>query len=217
MAVFRLRAIVTRDSLKRRPSRSLLEPLRRALRPRSPLAVDAVARLEPGFLAGMASQQAVALVAGDRRALFRARHDLQLDHGRLSAARRPRPWVNGVQVSVGLLILSVIAAVSLAEERARGSLDLFLTTMLSTRQIVLGKWLGTYRAVPLFAVLPAVVAFGLAYDRPEQWTAVVVLIVYIFCAGAAITSLGLAMATWLPRVGSAVAATVSMYLAITVG
>ena len=55
--------------------------VRRALRPGPPLA-RAVAGLEPGFLAGMASQQAVAPVAGDRRALFRARHDLQLDHGR---------------------------------------------------------------------------------------------------------------------------------------
>ena len=118
---------------------------------------------------------------------------------------------------MGLLILSVIAAVSLAEERASGSLDLLLTTMISTPQIVLGKWLGTYRAVPLFAVLPVVVAFGFAYDRPDRWTDVVVLIVYIFFSGAAITSLGLAMATWLPRVGSAVAATVSIYLAITVG
>ena len=34
--------------------------------------------------------------------------------------------------------------------------------MLSTRQIVLGKWLGTFRAVPFFAVLPVVVAFGSA-------------------------------------------------------
>ena len=132
-------------------------------------------------------------------------------------ANMAAPWVNGVQVSVGLLILSVIAAVSLAEERARGSLDLLMTTMLSTRQIVLGKWLGTYRAVPLFAILPTVVSFGLAYDQPDRWSDVLVLIVYIFCSGTTITSLGLAMATWLPRVSSAVAATVTIYLAITVG
>ncbi len=125
--------------------------------------------------------------------------------------------VNSAQVCAGLLILSVIAAASLAEERASGSLDLLLTTMISTPQIVLGKWLGTYRAVPFFAVLPVVISFGLAHDRSETWTDAVVLILYIFCSGAAIASLGLAMATWLPRVGSAVAATVSIYLAITVG
>ncbi len=32
-------------------------------------------------------------------------------------------WVNGLQVAIGLLLLSVTAATSLAEERVRGSLD----------------------------------------------------------------------------------------------
>ena len=66
-------------------------------------------------------------------------------------------WVNGFQVSIGLLLLSVMASTSLAEERARGSMDLILTTPLSTGEIVIGKWLGAYRVVPLLAVLPALV------------------------------------------------------------
>ena len=214
MAVFRLRAIVTRDSLKRRPSRSLLERLverfARGRLPRPSLDWNPVFWRE--WHRGKPSRWSRALVA-----LYFA---LATTFSLTTVALRgtaAAPWVNGFQVSVGLLILSVTAAVSLAEERARGSLDLLLTTMISTRQIILGKWLGTYRAVPLFAVLPVVVAFGLADDRLARWTDVVVLIVYIFCSGAAITSLGLAMATWLPRVGSAVAATVSIYVAITVG
>ena len=81
IAVFRL----LRDRHPRFPQTPavaiLARAARRALRPGSPLA-EAVAGLEPGFLAGMASQQAVAPVAGDRRALFRARRDLQLDRGR---------------------------------------------------------------------------------------------------------------------------------------
>jgi ABC-type transport system involved in multi-copper enzyme maturation permease subunit len=127
------------------------------------------------------------------------------------------PWVNALQIFTGLLMLSVTASASLAEERARGSLDLLMTTMLSTRQIVLGKWLGAYRAVPLLAVLPALVVFGFVNDRPDRWKHALLLIVYVLTAGAAITSLGLAMATWVPRVGRAVAATVSIYVAIAVG
>ena len=71
--------------------------------------------------------------------------------------------VNGVQLSIGLLLLSVTAATSLAEERACGSLDLLLSTPLSTRQIVLGKWLGAFRVVPLLAVLPTTVILSESY------------------------------------------------------
>ena len=123
----------------------------------------------------------------------------------------------GTQLTLLMLVAPAATAGSICHDRARGTLMHMLVTDLSSAEIVLGKWLGTYRAVPLVAALPAVVCFCLADDRAEHWTAVVVLIVYILCAGAAITSLGLAMATWLPRAGSAVAATVSIYLAITVG
>src|SRR5262249_25767504 len=41
--------------------------------------------------------------------------------------------IGGVQVSAGLLLLSISAATSLAEERRRGSLDVLLATPLSTR------------------------------------------------------------------------------------
>ncbi len=215
IAVFRVRALVTRDSLKRRPSRSLLacliERFARGPRlPEPPLDWNPVFwrechRIRPSrlSLAILALYFALATIFSLTTVAFL---------GTMTA-----PFVNAVQVSVGLLILSVIAAVSLAEERASGTLDLLLTTRISTPQIVLGKWLGTFRAVPLFAVLPVVVSFGFAYDRLERWSDPLVLLLYIFCSGAAITSLGLAMATWLPRVGSAVAATVSIYLAITVG
>ena len=50
--------------------------------------------------------------------------------------------LNVFQVGVGLLLLSVNAATSLAEERMRGSLDVLLTTPLSTRSILAGKWAG---------------------------------------------------------------------------
>jgi ABC-type transport system involved in multi-copper enzyme maturation permease subunit len=126
-------------------------------------------------------------------------------------------WVNGLQVAAGLLFLSVCAAASLAEERVRGSLDVLMTTRLSTVEIVMGKWLGSYRFVPLLAVLPALVLFSFVWTNPSRWLAVVLLAGYVLCAGAAIVSLGLAMATWCSRPDRAVAATVAIFILIAVG
>jgi ABC-type transport system involved in multi-copper enzyme maturation permease subunit len=126
-------------------------------------------------------------------------------------------WVNGFQVSIGMLMLSVTAATSLAEERVRGSLDVLMATPLPTRDIVLGKWLGTFRLVPLLAVLPTmVVIFGDA----SKWffvPTVFLTLVFVFTCGAAITGLGLLMATWCSRLGRAVALTVSCYVLVAVG
>ena len=62
--------------------------------------------------------------------------------------------VNAWQVATGLLLLSVSAATSLAEERQRGSLDVLMATPLPTRSIVWGKWWGTFRPVPRLLILP---------------------------------------------------------------
>ena len=127
-------------------------------------------------------------------------------------------WVNGFQVSVGFLLLSVAAATTLAEERARGSLDLLLSTPLSARQIVLGKWLGAYRMVPLLAILPAlVIGCGALYSDWKLWWVSLLAIAYVLSAGAAITSLGVAMATLVSRLGRAVAATVCLYVSVAAG
>ncbi len=125
--------------------------------------------------------------------------------------------VNALQVSIGLLLLSVRASSSLAEERARGSLDELLTTPLSTREIVLGKWLGTYRSVPVLAVLPALVGCAHAGKSLYHWWLVLLLFAYVLCAGAAITSLGVFMATYCSRVGRAVGGTIAIYVFLAVG
>ena len=54
------------------------------------------------------------------------------------------------QVAVGLLLLSVCAATSLGDERVRGSLDLLMSTPLSTREILAGKLWGSFRLAPTF-------------------------------------------------------------------
>jgi hypothetical protein len=122
-------------------------------------------------------------------------------------------------VSIGLLMISVTSATALAEERAYVSLDVLLTTLLSTRAIVQGKWWGAFRVVPRLAVLPAVLAIS-AGLRSGHWVAVMpyaVLIAGLVLAyGAVITSLGLALAAWQPRLSRAVGWSVTAFLAATV-
>jgi ABC-type transport system involved in multi-copper enzyme maturation permease subunit len=127
-------------------------------------------------------------------------------------------WVNGVQISVGLLILSVIAASTLGEERTRGSLDVLLSTPFSARQLVLGKWLGTFRRVALLAILPGLVVWMRAPQGGfASLPAVAFMVAYVLCAGAAVTSLGLAIGTWVPQLGRAVAVSVGICLIVTLG
>ncbi|HEX8203901.1 MAG TPA: ABC transporter permease subunit [Isosphaeraceae bacterium] len=123
--------------------------------------------------------------------------------------------IGGVQVSAGLLFLSISAATSLAEERQRGSLDVLLATPLSTRSIVLGKWWGAFRGVPPLTVLPVLIAAALATHTGFALGPVLIgglVVAY----GAAITSLGLALATWLPRMGRAIGLTAGLYVVVLI-
>ncbi|MDB5350988.1 MAG: hypothetical protein JWN86_2235 [Planctomycetota bacterium] len=124
--------------------------------------------------------------------------------------------ISGMQVSAGLLLLSVSAATSLAEERQRGSLDVLLATPLSTRSIVLGKWWGAFRTVPLLAVLPVLIAAALA-THTGFIIGPVLIGGLIVSYGAAITSLGLALATWLPQMGRVIGLTAGLYLVVLIG
>jgi ABC-type transport system involved in multi-copper enzyme maturation permease subunit len=126
-------------------------------------------------------------------------------------------FVNGFQVSIGLLFLSVSAATSLAEERARGSLDVVMATPLPTWQIVLGKWLGAFRFVLLLTILPAALGVGIVGKDYVRWPSVVLMVAYVICYGAAVVSFGLAMATWVPTLGRSVGLTVTLYVICTVG
>ena len=124
--------------------------------------------------------------------------------------------ISGLQVSAGLLLLSVSAVTSLAEERQRGSLDVLLATPLSTRSIVLGKWWGAFRGVPPLTVLPVLIAAALATHTGFALGPVLIgglVVAY----GAAITSLGLALATWLPRMGRAIGLTAGLYVVVLIG
>ena len=135
--------------------------------------------------------------------------------------------INGFQVSLGLLLLSVSAATAMAEERVRGSLDVLLTTSLPTSSIVWGKWWATFRVVPFLAILPTALVVAALWAEPRwlgpglkepppltwlQWLSPALTVVSILAEGAALTSLGLVMATWISRLDRAVMATVSCYV-----
>ncbi|MFL6266854.1 MAG: ABC transporter permease [Actinomycetes bacterium] len=123
--------------------------------------------------------------------------------------------ISGVHVSAGLLLLSISAVTSLAEERQRGSLDVLLATPLSTRSIVLGKWWGAFRGVPPLTVLPVLIAAAMATHTGFALGPVLIgglVVAY----GAAITSLGLALATWLPRMDRAIGLTAGLYVVVTI-
>ena len=123
---------------------------------------------------------------------------------------------NGFQAGIGLLLLSVSAATVLAEERVRGNLDVLLATPLSTRSIVWGKWWGTFRAVPLLAIGPGMVAAVLARES-GRWEGALMIVGLFLAYGAAVTSLGLALATWVSRLDLAVALNVAVLGGVTMG
>jgi ABC-type transport system involved in multi-copper enzyme maturation permease subunit len=120
------------------------------------------------------------------------------------------------QVAVGLLLLSVGAATTLAEERARGSLDVLLSTPLSTFSILVGKWWGAFRLMPHVLVWPALLTSCWVVDG-GRWVRYLLLLGLITAYGAWIASLGLASATWVSRLGRAIALCVSLYVVFSFG
>lgn len=125
-------------------------------------------------------------------------------------------WVSGVQVLVGLLLSGVTSVTSLAEERLCGSLDVLLTTPLSTGQIVLGKWLASFRTVLLLAILPTSVAAMLGLRKLDFLPAVLVFLA-IVSAGAVFVGLGLLLAAWSGRQSRALMMFVGLYLPAMLG
>ncbi len=123
-------------------------------------------------------------------------------------------FVNAFQVAIGMMLLVVPAALATAEERSRGSLDILLTTPIASSSVVLAKWWGVYRQVPTVVALPTLVASVLAGVREGRgpWGCVALIVAEILAMGAFWTSLGLAVSTWVPRVGRAVSTAVSLYV-----
>jgi len=145
-------------------------------------------------------------------------------------------FVGGFQATFGLLLVSLTAPTVLAEERERGSLDVLMTTPLSTDRIVLAKWWGAFRVVPALALLPAIGAIFIAAGEPNLARGVVRVgpspapwstidrfacgslpVAALLVQGAAVTSVGVALATWFRRLGRAVAVSVTGYAFYAIG
>jgi ABC-type transport system involved in multi-copper enzyme maturation permease subunit len=138
----------------------------------------------------------------------------------VAPARAIRGWLSGYvvafQVTMGLPFLVVSATTALVEERARGSLDVLLTTPLSSRSIVLAKWWSVFQQIAPLLILPTLVASVLAWET-EQWVIVALMVLFLLAAGAAWTSIGLAISTWIPRLGRAVSVAVVIYTLVGLG
>jgi ABC-type transport system involved in multi-copper enzyme maturation permease subunit len=123
---------------------------------------------------------------------------------------------NGFQAGIGLLLLAVAAATAFADELAPGNLDVLLATPLETRSILWGKWCGAFRGVPLVVICPALVALALARHTGRYDSAVLVVGIFLAYA-AALTSLGLLLATGARRLDLAVSLIVAILGGVTVG
>ena len=141
-------------------------------------------------------------------------------------------------ISFGLLMLAAVAPLSMSEEWQRGSLDILAATPLSTRTIVLGKWLGTFRLAALAAIVPGLMALafattkvtprtlrpGLARDYAhwypgfgERLFGAALFVAAILAQAALMTSLGLALAIWLKRQSRAIALSVGVFVLTALG
>ena len=124
--------------------------------------------------------------------------------------------MNMIQVTIGLLLVSVGASASLSEERARGSLDVLLSTAMTTRSVLAGKWWGGFRRSLGVAIWPAATTAILAYDR-GYWSGWALLVGLVLAYAAVLNSLGLAIATWVSRLGRAIALCVTVYVLFLIG
>jgi ABC-type transport system involved in multi-copper enzyme maturation permease subunit len=127
-----------------------------------------------------------------------------------------------ISLMFGLLILAATAPTTLAEERTRGSLDVLMATPLATREIVVAKWWGVYRRIlvmlPLFLYVPGFVAATatsrwLVFRSPggqepvstaTRFLAAGLCPADFLASGALVVSIGVALATWVKRVGRAI-------------
>jgi ABC-type transport system involved in multi-copper enzyme maturation permease subunit len=132
----------------------------------------------------------------------------------------PRFWavlVNTLLPPLGLLLAGVSALTAFAEERVRRNLDELLATPLPTQAIVWAKWREAFRPVPWVVAPPAALSALLAWGEGGGWRFVGLLAGLVLGCGAFLTSLGLALATWIPQLSRAMTYGVGLYFFLCLG
>jgi ABC-type transport system involved in multi-copper enzyme maturation permease subunit len=119
-------------------------------------------------------------------------------------------YVVAFQVTISLPALLLAAVTAVVEERMHGSLDVLLTTPLSTHRIVLTKWWCAFRLLPVLLVLPAVVMIASVWPQ-GLWKLAGWLGLYVLTAAAMWTSIGLGISIWTRRLGRAIAIATALY------
>jgi ABC-type transport system involved in multi-copper enzyme maturation permease subunit len=98
----------------------------------------------------------------------------------------------------------------------RASLDVLLTTPLSTRSILAGKWGGAFRIVPALLFVPVVTGLLLAGES-GRWAQYFLFVALLLAYSTVIVSMGLALATWQSRLDRTLASCVAFYIALSIG
>ena len=120
------------------------------------------------------------------------------------------PFVNGVLVWGGLLLVSVKAALSMAEDRLSGAVEAARHAGYSTFHIAFAKWLGIGRFVLPLALLSLLTVLGRREPDFALWRGMVLMVVYVISAGGTFAALGLALGARLPT-GWAVTSSIALY------
>jgi ABC-type transport system involved in multi-copper enzyme maturation permease subunit len=123
---------------------------------------------------------------------------------------------NAFQTAIALVLLSAASVMPVADERVKGTLEVLLATPLTTPSIVWAKWWAAYYRVPLLVILPAVLAGTLAWQC-GRWQNALLLVTLFLGYAAVTTSLGLALAVYIRRLGRAVAIGVTIQVLAGVG
>jgi ABC-type transport system involved in multi-copper enzyme maturation permease subunit len=115
-------------------------------------------------------------------------------------------------LGAGLLLLSILSVMGLAEDREAGGFEILLTTPMSTRAILGGKWWGACRLVPLVLLTPIAVAIAGNWDLGffHLLFATLFVTAVSLVYSTAFVTLGLAIAIWIPQTGRAVAMSVGI-------
>ena len=122
---------------------------------------------------------------------------------------------NGFQSVVGLVLLSIVSAAAIAEDRSRRRPRVAFNDSAIDAEPRLQQVGACYRGVLFIALLPTLVALAHA-AKTGRWSGGPLVLGTVLAQGAAFTSLGIALATWFSRIERALFFSVAACVMMTV-